>query len=181
MAEPTAADKLRAAAAKLPKPDETAAAQGVPLPQLKPAAAKTPEPDSQRYPFPPGSAMSATAAGPVSDLPVEQPPPPPPLTPLPPPPQPPGNLVTTAKANLGKVGVNLVDLPGPGIMRAQVAFTDVTTATPVLRSVSLIVPQARLINMAQSLVTGSYGETHDSKQAVTQAKKASSPNDQRCR
>lgn len=81
MAEPTAADKLRAAAAKLPKPDETAAAQGVPLPQLKPAAAKTPEPDSQRYPFPPGSAMSATAAGPVSDLPVEQPPPPPPPPP----------------------------------------------------------------------------------------------------
>jgi len=33
---------------------------------------------------------------------IAQPPPPPPLNPLPPPPQPPGNLVTTAKANLGK-------------------------------------------------------------------------------
>ena len=42
-------------------------------------------------------------------------------------------------------------------MRAQVAFTDVTKATPVLRTVSVIVPQARLINQAQQLVTGSYG------------------------
>jgi cytochrome c peroxidase len=33
---------------------------------------------------------------------AQPPPPPPPLTPLPPPPQPAGNLVTTAKANLGK-------------------------------------------------------------------------------
>ena len=61
------------------------------------------------------------------------------------------------KANLEKVGVNLVDLPGPGIMRAQIAFTDVTKAVPVLRTVSVIVPQARVINQAQQLVTGSYG------------------------
>ncbi len=61
MAEPSAADKLRAAAAKLPKPDETAAAQGLPLPQLRPDPAPK---------LPPGSAMSASAAGPVSDAPI---------------------------------------------------------------------------------------------------------------
>jgi cytochrome c peroxidase len=41
------------------------------------------------------------AAGPIIG-PPPPPPPPPPLTPLPPPPQPAGNLVTAAKANLGK-------------------------------------------------------------------------------
>jgi hypothetical protein len=66
-------------------------------------------------------------------------------------------LYNSLETNLGKVGVNLVDLPGPGIMRAQVAFTDVTKATPILRTVSVIVPQARVINQAQQLVTGSYG------------------------
>ena len=70
------------------------------------------------------------------------------------------------KMNLGKVGVNLVDLPGPGIMRAQIAFTDVTKATPVLRTVSVIVPQARLINQAQQLVTGSYGFSGSAEVAI---------------
>ena len=70
------------------------------------------------------------------------------------------------KANLGKVGVNLVDLPGPGVMRAQIAFTDVTKATPVLRTVSVIVPQARVINQAQQLVTGSYGFSGSAEVAI---------------
>ena len=61
------------------------------------------------------------------------------------------------KASLEKVGINLVELPGPGIMRAQVALTDVTEAVPVLRTVSVIVPQARVLNQAQQLYTGSYG------------------------
>lgn len=51
---------------------------------------------------------------------------------------------------------NLVDQPGPGVIRVQAAITDATAATPVLRSVSVIVPQARVLNSAQSLATGSY-------------------------
>ena len=70
------------------------------------------------------------------------------------------------KENLGKVGVNLVDLPGPGVMRAQISFTDVTKATPVLRTVSVIVPQARVINQAQQLVTGSYGFSGSAEVAI---------------
>jgi len=70
------------------------------------------------------------------------------------------------KASLEKVGSNLVDLPGPGIMRAQVALTDVTKATPVLRTVSVIVPQARLLNQAQELLTGSYGFSGSAEVAI---------------
>ena len=66
-------------------------------------------------------------------------------------------LYNSLKESLGKVGIKLVDLPGPGVMRAQIAFTDVTKATPVLRTVSVLVPQARVLNQAQQLVTGSYG------------------------
>lgn len=66
-------------------------------------------------------------------------------------------LYNSLKANLDKVGIPLADLPGPGIVRAQIAFTDVTKATPILRTVSVLVPQARVINQAQQLVTGSYG------------------------
>jgi len=66
-------------------------------------------------------------------------------------------LYNSLKANLDKVGVPLTDLPGPGVVRAQIAFTDVTKATPILRTVSVLVPQARVINQAQQLVTGSYG------------------------
>jgi len=61
------------------------------------------------------------------------------------------------KANLEKQKANLTDLPGPHVIRLQIAFVDVTAATPVLRTVSLIVPQARVLNQAQELVTGTYG------------------------
>jgi len=66
-------------------------------------------------------------------------------------------LYNSLKENLAKVGSNLVDLPGPGILRAQLAVMDVSKSTPVLRTISLVIPQARLINQAQQLVTGSYG------------------------
>jgi len=66
-------------------------------------------------------------------------------------------LYNKLKEDLGKVGVNLVEMPGPGIMRAQLALTDVTSATPVLRTVSLVIPQARVLNQAQELLTGTYG------------------------
>jgi hypothetical protein len=57
--------------------------------------------------------------------------------------------------NLSK-SFTLVDQPGPGVMTLHVALMDATTAVPGLRTVSVIVPQARVLNMAQSLATDSY-------------------------
>jgi hypothetical protein len=48
----------------------------------------------------------------------------------------------------------LVDQPGPGVITVAVAIINATGATPGLRSVSLVVPQARILNYAQSLATG---------------------------
>jgi hypothetical protein len=59
------------------------------------------------------------------------------------------------KTNLSK-SFTLVDQPGPGVMTVRVALMDATTAVPGLRTVSVIVPQARVLNMAQSLATDSY-------------------------
>ena len=59
------------------------------------------------------------------------------------------------QTNLSK-SFTLVDQPGPGVITLRVALMDATTATPGLRTVSVIVPQLRVINMAQSLATDSY-------------------------
>jgi Protein of unknown function (DUF3313) len=59
------------------------------------------------------------------------------------------------KEDLGK-NFTLVDQPGPDVLTLRVALMDATTATPGLRSVSVIVPQARVLNGLQSLATGSY-------------------------
>ena len=50
----------------------------------------------------------------------------------------------------------LVNKPGPGVMRVRVALTDAEAATGGLRTVSVIVPQARLLNTGYDLATGSY-------------------------
>jgi hypothetical protein len=50
----------------------------------------------------------------------------------------------------------MVDQPGQGVLVLRVALMDATTATPGLRSISVIVPQARVLNGLQSLATGSY-------------------------
>jgi Protein of unknown function (DUF3313) len=50
----------------------------------------------------------------------------------------------------------LVDQPGPGVMTLRVALMDATTAVPGLRTVSVVIPQLRVINAAQSLATDSY-------------------------
>jgi hypothetical protein len=50
----------------------------------------------------------------------------------------------------------LVDQGGPGVLVLQVALVNASAATPVLRSVSVVIPQLRVINIAQSLATGSY-------------------------
>lgn len=49
-----------------------------------------------------------------------------------------------------------VDHPGAGVLVLRVAIVNVTTATPVLRTMSVIIPQARVLNGVQSLATGSY-------------------------
>lgn len=59
------------------------------------------------------------------------------------------------RTNLSK-SFTLVDQPGPGVMTLRVALMDATTAVPGLRTISVLVPQARVLNMAQSLATGSY-------------------------
>ena len=48
----------------------------------------------------------------------------------------------------------LVDQPGPGVITFAVAIINATGATPGLRSVSLVIPQARILNYAQSVATG---------------------------
>jgi hypothetical protein len=50
----------------------------------------------------------------------------------------------------------IANQPGPGVMRLRVALTDATTATPVLRTVSVIVPQARVLGAVKNLATGTY-------------------------
>jgi Protein of unknown function (DUF3313) len=50
----------------------------------------------------------------------------------------------------------VVDQPGPGTIRLQVALINATASTPGMRSISVIVPQARILNAAQSMATGSY-------------------------
>ena len=59
------------------------------------------------------------------------------------------------QTNLSK-SFTMVDQPGPGVLTLRVALMDATTATPGLRTVSVLVPQARVLNMAQSLATDSY-------------------------
>ncbi|HTY54062.1 MAG TPA: DUF3313 domain-containing protein [Candidatus Binataceae bacterium] len=55
----------------------------------------------------------------------------------------------------------LVDQGGPGVLVVQVALVNASAATPGLRSVSVVVPQLRIINGLQSLATGSYAFVGD--------------------
>jgi hypothetical protein len=57
------------------------------------------------------------------------------------------------KQDLGKHFI-LVDQPGPGEITFTVAIINATAAIPGLRSISVIIPQARILNYAQSLATG---------------------------
>jgi len=50
----------------------------------------------------------------------------------------------------------MVSEPGPGVMRLQVAIVDAEAATPVLRTVSMVVPQARALSTLKYLATGTY-------------------------
>jgi len=48
----------------------------------------------------------------------------------------------------------LVNQPGPGVITMAIAIINAEGATPGLRSVSLVIPQARILNYAQSVATG---------------------------
>jgi hypothetical protein len=50
----------------------------------------------------------------------------------------------------------LADQVGPGVMRLQVAITDAAAATPGMRTISMVVPQARTLNTLKYAATGTY-------------------------
>jgi len=66
-----------------------------------------------------------------------------------------GYFYNVLKTDLSK-NFTVVDQPGPDTITLRVALMDATTATPGLRSISVVVPQARILNAAQSLATDSY-------------------------
>jgi hypothetical protein len=57
--------------------------------------------------------------------------------------------------DLGK-NFTIVDQPGPGVLKLSVALTDATSAVPVLRSISVIVPQARALSTIKMAATGTF-------------------------
>ena len=50
----------------------------------------------------------------------------------------------------------VVDQPGPSVMNVQVALEDASGAIPVLRSVSMVIPQARALATLKYAATGTY-------------------------
>ena len=50
----------------------------------------------------------------------------------------------------------IVHQPGPGVMKFDAAIVDASSATPVLRTISMIVPQARVLSSLKYLATGSF-------------------------
>src|SRR5437899_11530240 len=63
-------------------------------------------------------------------------------------------LYTQLQQDLSKT-FTLVDQPGPGVLRVQIAIINASAATPGMRSVSMVVPQLHALNSLQSLATGS--------------------------
>jgi hypothetical protein len=57
--------------------------------------------------------------------------------------------------DLGK-NFTIVDQPGPGVMKLSIGLTDATSAVPVLRSISVVVPQARALSTIKMAATGTY-------------------------
>ena len=57
--------------------------------------------------------------------------------------------------HLGKK-FQLVNQPGAGAMKIQVAVVDLESATPVLRTISMIVPQAHMLSNIKYLVTDTF-------------------------
>jgi hypothetical protein len=57
--------------------------------------------------------------------------------------------------DLGK-NFTIVDQPGAGVLKLSAALTDATSAIPVLRSISVVIPQARLLSAIKNVATGTY-------------------------
>jgi len=57
--------------------------------------------------------------------------------------------------DIGK-NFTIVNEPGPGVAKLTVALSDATSATPVLRTISVIVPQAHALNLIKAGLTGTY-------------------------
>jgi hypothetical protein len=66
-----------------------------------------------------------------------------------------GYFYNQLKTELQK-SFTLVDQAGPGVLQLEVALTGASAATPGLRTISVVLPQARILNLGQSLATGSY-------------------------
>src|SRR5262245_66510785 len=50
----------------------------------------------------------------------------------------------------------VVDQAGPGTLKLDVALLDAEAATPGLRSITMVVPQMRLLSTGASLATGKF-------------------------
>ncbi len=61
----------------------------------------------------------------------------------------------TFTTDLGK-NFTVVDQPGPGVLKLSIALTDATAATPGLRSISVVIPQARVLSAIKMAGTGTY-------------------------
>jgi hypothetical protein len=57
--------------------------------------------------------------------------------------------------DIGK-NFTIVDQTGPDVLKISAALTDATSATPGLRSISVIVPQARALSVIKMAATGTY-------------------------
>jgi Protein of unknown function (DUF3313) len=62
---------------------------------------------------------------------------------------------TTFVKEIGK-NFTIVDQPGPGVLKISAALTDATSATPGLRSISVVIPQARVLSAIKMAATGTY-------------------------
>ena len=62
------------------------------------------------------------------------------------------------KVLLNELGKNfaIADQPGPGVAKLSVALTDATSAIPVLRTISLVWPQGRVLSLIKLATTGTY-------------------------
>ena len=69
-----------------------------------------------------------------------------------------GWIVTLGAVLVKDLGKNfvIVDQPGPGVIKVSAALTDATSATPGLRSVSVLVPQVRALSAIKMAATGTY-------------------------
>ena len=62
---------------------------------------------------------------------------------------------TVLKKDFGQ-NFTIVTDPGPGVARLTVALTDASSATPVLRTISVVVPQAHALSLIKYGLTGTY-------------------------